>query len=118
PDRELVDFTRRLWVSVLLSVPIMVLAMGGMVGLPVREWIGERLAGWLELALATPVVLWAAFPFFRRFWNSLVNCSPNMWTLIGLGVGAAYLFSVVAVVAPDIFPMSMRHMGNAVPIYF
>ena len=118
PNPELVDFTRRLWVSALLSVPILVLAMGGMVGLPVREWIGEPLSSWIELALATPVVLWAAFPFFRRAWNSLVNRSPNMWTLIGLGVGAAYLFSVVAVLAPDMFPMSMRHMGNAVPVYF
>ncbi len=118
PNPELVDFTRRLWVSALLSVPILVLAMGGMVGLPVREWIGEPLSSWIELALATPVVLWAAFPFFRRAWKSLVNRSPNMWTLIGLGVGAAYLFSVVAVLAPDMFPMSMRHMGNAVPVYF
>ena len=118
PNPELVDFTRRLWVSALLSVPILVLAMGGMVGLPVRDWIGEPLASWIELVLATPIVLWAAFPFFRRFWNSLLNRSPNMWTLIGLGVGAAYLFSVVAVSAPGIFPMSMRHMGNAVPVYF
>jgi Cu+-exporting ATPase len=118
PNPELADFTRRLWVSAVLSVPILVLAMGGMVGLPVREWIGEPLSSWIELVLATPVVLWAAFPFFRRFWNSLRNRSPNMWTLIGLGVGAAYLFSVAAVVAPGIFPMSMRHMGGAVPVYF
>ena len=71
---------------------------------------GEPLAGWVELALASPVVLWAALPFFRRFWNSLRNRSPNMWTLIGLGVGSAYVFSVVSVVAPEIFPMSMTHM--------
>jgi Cu+-exporting ATPase len=118
PNPELVDFTRRLWVSAALSVPLLVLAMGPMVGLPFREWIGESLAGWIELALATPVVLWAALPFFRRFWASLVNRSPNMWTLIGLGTGAAYLFSVVAVVFPEIFPMSFRHMGGAVPVYF
>ncbi|MBN9307863.1 heavy metal translocating P-type ATPase [Devosia sp.] len=118
PNPELVDFTRRLWVSALLSVPILVLAMGGMVGVPVREWIGEDLATWLELVLATPVVLWAAWPFFRRFWNSLRNRSPNMWTLIGLGVGASYLFSVVAVLFPQIFPMSMTHMGGKPPVYF
>jgi Cu+-exporting ATPase len=118
PNPELVDFTRRLWVSAGLAVPILVLAMGGMVGLPVRDWIGEPLASWIELVLATPVVLWAAFPFFRRFWNSLVNRSPNMWTLIGLGVGAAYLFSVVAVLAPGLFPMAMTHMNGAPPIYF
>lgn len=118
PNPELVDFTRRLWVSAGLSIPILILAMGGMVGLPVREWLGEPLATWIELALATPVVLWAAWPFFRRFWNSLVNRSPNMWTLIGLGVGAAYLFSVVAVLFPQIFPMSMTHMSGMPPVYF
>ncbi len=118
PNPELVDFTRRLWVSAALSIPILILAMGGMVGIPVREWIGEELSGWLELILATPVVLWAAWPFFRRFWNSLVNRSPNMWTLIGLGVGAAYLFSVVAVLFPQIFPMSMTHMSGKPPVYF
>lgn len=118
PNPELIDFTRRLWVSAALSIPILILAMGGMVGIPVREWIGEGLSGWLELILATPVVLWAAWPFFRRFWNSLVNRSPNMWTLIGLGVGAAYLFSVVAVLFPGIFPMSMTHMSGKPPVYF
>jgi len=118
PNPELIDFTRRFWVSTLLAVPILTLAMGGMVGLPVREWVGEPLSSWIELVLATPVVLWAALPFFRRFWNSLVNRSPNMWTLIGLGVGAAYLFSVVAVLTPGIFPMAMTHMGGAVPVYF
>jgi Cu+-exporting ATPase len=118
PNPELVDFTRRLWVSAILSVPILVLSMGSMIGLPVREWIGERVAAWLELAFATPVVVWAAWPFFRRFWNSLRNRSPNMWTLIGLGVGAAYLFSVVAVLFPQIFPMSMTHMNGVPPVYF
>jgi Cu+-exporting ATPase len=113
-----VDFTRRLWVSAALSVPLLVLSMGPMLGLPFREWIGEPLAGWIELILATPVVLWAGLPFFRRFWASLVNRSPNMWTLIGLGTGAAYLFSVVAVVFPGAFPMSFRHMGGALPVYF
>jgi len=118
PNPELVDFTRRMWISAALSVPILVIAMGGMVGLPVREALGEPLASWLELLLATPVVGWAAWPFFRRFWNSLVNRSPNMWTLIGLGVGAAYLFSVVAVLFPQIFPMSVTHMSGMPPVYF
>lgn len=118
PNPELVDFTRRLWVSAGLSIPILVISMGGMIGLPVREWIGEPLATWIEMALATPVVLWAAWPFFRRFWNSLKNRSPNMWTLIGLGVGAAYLFSVVAVLFPQLFPMSMTHMNGVPPVYF
>src|SRR5690606_13457526 len=115
---ELADFTRRMWISAALSLPLLVLAMAPMVGLPFRDWIGEPLAGWLELALATPVVLWAAQPFMRRAWASLVNRSPNMWTLIGLGVGAAYLYSVVATLFPDIFPHSLRGHGGAVPVYF
>jgi Cu+-exporting ATPase len=116
PNHELADFTRRLIVSAALSVPILLLAMGSMVGLPFRSWIGERTALWAELVLATPVVVWAAWPFFRRFVASIRNRSPNMWTLIGLGVGAAYLFSVVAVVAPQLFPMGMGHAGP--PVYF
>jgi P-type Cu+ transporter len=115
PNPELVDFTRRLWVSALFALPILVIAMGDLVGLDFPGWMGKWF-GWSQLILATPVVLWAALPFFQRFWNSLVNRSPNMWTLIGLGVGAAYLFSVVAVIAPQLFPMSVGHMGP--PIYF
>lgn len=116
PNPELADFTRRLIVSASLSVPILLLAMGSMIGLPFRSWIGEQVALWIELVLATPVVVWAAWPFFRRFWASLRNRSPNMWTLIGLGVGAAYLFSIVAVLFPRIFPMSVGHAGP--PVYF
>ena len=118
PNPELVDFTRRFWVSAALSLPLLVVAMGPMLGLPVRDWIGEPLAGWLELALATPVVLWAALPFFRRGWASVLNRSPNMWTLISLGVGAAYIYSVVATLFADIFPHEMRGHGGAVPVYF
>ncbi len=115
PNPELADFTRRLIVSAALSVPIVVLAMGDLVGLDFAGWMGPWF-GWAQLVLATPVVLWAAWPFFRRFWASLRNRSPNMWTLIGLGVGAAYLFSLVAVVAPGVFPEGLGHMGP--PVYF
>jgi Cu+-exporting ATPase len=118
PNPELVDFTRRFWVSAALALPLFVLAMAPMVGLPLREWIGERLSIWIELVLATPVVLWAAAPFFERGWQSVVNRSPNMWTLISLGVGAAYGYSVVATLFPDIFPHSMRGHGGSVPVYF
>jgi Cu+-exporting ATPase len=118
PNPELVDFTRRLWLSAALSLPLLVIAMGPMLGLPVRDWIGEPLAGWLELALATPVVLWAALPFFRRGWASVLNRSPNMWTLISLGVGAAWLYSVVATLFPGIFPHELKGHGGAVPVYF
>jgi Cu+-exporting ATPase len=118
PNPELVDFTHRFWVSAALSVPLLILTMGPMLGLPIRDWIGERTAVWLEFALATPVVLWAALPFFRRGWASIVNRSPNMWTLISLGVGAAYLYSVVATLFPGIFPHQFRGHGGSVPVYF
>ncbi len=118
PNPELVDFTRRLWVSALCAAPLFVLSMGPMVGLPFRDWIGERLSIWIEFALATPVVLWAALPFFERGWHSVINRSPNMWTLISLGVGAAYLYSVVATLFPGIFPHAFRGHGGTVPVYF
>ncbi|WP_269932728.1 heavy metal translocating P-type ATPase [Aminobacter sp. HY435] len=118
PNPELVDFTHRFWVSAALSIPLLVITMGPMVGLPVRDWIGETTAVWLEFLLATPVVLWAALPFFRRGWDSILNRSPNMWTLISLGVGAAYLYSVVAVLLPDLFPHEFRGHGGSVPVYF
>ena len=113
PNPELIDFTRRLIVSAAFSVPVLILSMGELVGLNFPMWLGPWF-GWIELVLASPVVLWAALPFFQRFWASLVHRSPNMWTLIGLGVGAAYLFSVAAVLAPQLFPMG--EMGP--PIYF
>jgi len=118
PNPELVDFTRRFWVSAALALPLFVIAMGPMVGLPIRDWLGERTAQWLELILATPVVLWAAIPFFHRGWESIVNRSPNMWTLIAIGVGAAYLYSVVAMLFPGLLPHQFTgHDGNA-PVYF
>lgn len=118
PNPELVDFIRRLWVSAVLAVPLLALGMGPMLGVPLRDMIGEPQATFGELLLASPVVLWAALPFFRRAWASVVNRSPNMWTLIGLGVGTAYVYSVVATLAPDLFPMSFRGHGAAVPVYF
>ena len=118
PNPELVDFTRRFWVSAALSLPLLLITMGPMVGLPFRDWLGERVAVWVEFVLATPVVLWAAIPFFHRGWESIVNRSPNMFTLIAIGVGAAYLYSVVATLFPGIFPHSFRGHGDAVPVYF
>lgn len=118
PNPELVDFTRRFWVSALCSIPLLFITMGPMLGLPFRTWIGESLAVWLEFALATPVIVWAAIPFFERAWSSFVHRSPNMWTLIAIGVGAAYAFSVVATFMPDIFPHSFRMHGGSVPVYF
>lgn len=118
PNPELIDFTRRFWVSAILSVPLLVLTMGMVIGLPIREWIGEQVTVWVELILATPVILWAAIPFFKRAWSSVVNRSPNMWTLIGIGVGAAYGYSVVATFFPGIFPDTFRGHSGTVAVYF
>ena len=117
PSHELTDFTRRLWVSVAAAVPLLILTMGEMVGIPVRDWIGHRTAAWLEFLLATPIVLWAARPFFQRGLDSFKNRSPNMWTLISLGVGAAYLYSLFATFLPGIFPEEYR-MGGMVGTYY
>ncbi len=117
PNQELIDFTRRMWISVAAAVPLIVLTMGPMAGLPVRDWLGAKTAGYLEFALATPVVLWAALPFFKRGWASLVNRSSNMWTLISLGVAAAYIYSLFAVFLPGLFPQQYR-TGDGVGTYF
>jgi Cu+-exporting ATPase len=117
PNEELTDFTRRMWISAAAAVPLIVLTMGGMVGIPVRDWIGHQTASYLEFFLATPIVLWAALPFFKRGWDSVVNRSPNMWTLISLGVGAAYLYSIFATFLPGLFPEQYR-MGHGVGTYF
>ncbi len=118
PNAELIDFTRRFWISAVCAVPLLILTMGPLLGIPIREWIGEKLSIYLELVLATPVVLWAAIPFFKRGWSSILNRSPNMWTLIMIGVAAAYIYSVVAALLPGSFPPSFRTVGGTVPVYF
>jgi len=119
PNPELVDFKRRLWIGAVLTVPLLVLTMGPYVGLGVvREIFGERTTLWIELVLGTPVVLWAGWPFFVRGVKSVVNRSLNMFTLIGMGVGAAYLFSVIAVLMPEIFPAGFRDAEGNVGVYF
>ncbi len=108
PSEELTDFTRRMWISAAAAVPLIFLTMGELVGIPVREWTGHRFATYIEFALATPVLLWAARPFFRRGWDSIQNRSPNMWTLIAIGVGAAYVYSLFATFLPGVFPTQYR----------
>jgi Cu+-exporting ATPase len=116
---ELVSMTRRFWTSVALTIPILALAMSDLIpGQPLQNVLLPRAIGWIELLLATPVVLWAGWPFFERGWASIVNRSLNMFTLIALGTGTAYTYSVVAVVFPEIFPDSFRVMGGGVPVYF
>jgi Cu+-exporting ATPase len=114
---ELADFTRRMWISLAAAIPLVVLTMGELVSLPVRDWIGHGAASYVEFLLATPIILWAATPFFVRGWASVVNRSPNMWTLISIGVGAAYAYSIVATFLPGIFPEVYR-MGHGVGTYF
>ncbi|MBI4443066.1 MAG: heavy metal translocating P-type ATPase [Acidobacteria bacterium] len=119
---ELVDMTRRFWVSVVLSVPVLFLAMSDHIpGQPVQRLLSERLINGIQLALATPVVLWAGWPFFQRCWASFVYRSPNMFTLIAIGTGTAYLYSFIATIVPGIFPAAFRHgdgMGGHVAVYF
>jgi Cu+-exporting ATPase len=116
---ELTDMRRRFWVAVVLSIPVAVSAMGMHIpGHPLERVMPGSLWGWLELALSTPVVLWAGWPFFVRFWSSLRNRSLNMFTLIGLGVGVAYLYSIVAKLFPGIFPDSFRSGTGEVAVYF
>jgi len=115
---ELVDMTRRLWLSAVLTLPVLLLAMGSMLGLSF-EWLAPpRVLGLLEFAFATPVVLWGGWPFFVRGWQSIVNRSLNMFTLIGLGTGVAYVYSVVATTAPAVFPASFRDSNGEVAVYF
>ena len=118
PNHELVDFTRRLWVSAGAAIPLLVLTMAPMLGLPVRQWLGETLTLYLEFALATPVVVWAARPFFHRGWTSIRTWNLNMWTLIMIGVGAAYVYSTIATFVPGLFPAGLQMPSGHMPVYF
>jgi Cu+-exporting ATPase len=118
-DPELRSMTRRFWVGVVLSVPVLFLAMGEYAGIPVHEWIPATPGKWIELMLCTPVVLWGGWPFFVRGWKSLKTVNLNMFTLIGLGTGVAWAYSVVAAAAPGLFPPAFRDPGTGVvPVYF
>jgi len=118
PNPEAVDFTRRFWVGVVLSVPVLILAMGPFLGLPIDKVIAPTTSLWIELVLATPVVLWSGWPFFKRGWKSIVTMNLNMFTLIALGVGTAYIYSLVATVFPGIFPDAFRNADGTVAVYF
>lgn len=116
---ELVDMARRFWISLILTVPLLLLVMSEMLpGQPVQHTLSSRFLTWLQLALATPVVLWGGWPFFQRGWVSIVNRSLNMFTLIAIGTGTAYVYSVVATLFPEIFPHSFRTHGGEVAVYF
>ena len=116
---ELRDMQRRFWLSAALTVPVFAIGMSDLIpGQPLQQTVSTNALTWIQLALATPVVLWGGWPFFVRAWQSLVNRSLNMFTLIGLGVTVAYVYSLVATLFPDVFPHSFRAHGGGVPVYF
>jgi Cu+-exporting ATPase len=116
PDPELIDMTRRFWIALVLTLPVFVLEMGSHLGL--MHLVPQSTSNWISFVLATPVVLWAGAPFFVRGWQSLVTRNLNMFTLIAIGTGVAYLYSVIATLAPQLFPPAFRDMHGAVAVYF
>ena len=118
-NRELTDMTWRFWVGLALALPVFVLEMGSHIpALGLHDLVPPQISAWIQFALSTPVVLWAGFPFFERAWASVVHRSLNMFSLIALGTGAAYLYSLFATFAPDMFPAGFHGMGGAVAVYF
>jgi Cu+-exporting ATPase len=117
PSAELVDMTRRFWSGLALAVPVFVLEMAGHLS-TVHSVVTPQVLNWIELALATPVVLWAGWPFFVRGWASIISRNLNMFSLIAMGTGVAWVYSVVATLTPGVFPPAFREMGGAVPVYF
>lgn len=119
PNAELVDMKRRFWVSLILTIPVLIAAMGELIpGEPLLHVASQRTWTWFEFIVGSPVILWGAWPFFVRGWHSIVNRSLNMFTLIGLGVSVAYVYSLVATLAPGTFPASFRDSGGNVAVYF
>jgi len=113
PDPELIDMTRRLWIALALTLPVFVLEMGSHLGL--MHLVPQPWSNWISFVLATPVVLWAGAPFFVRGWQSVVTRNLNMFTLIAMGVGVAYIYSVVATIFPGLFPPSLRRGMGGMP---
>jgi Cu+-exporting ATPase len=118
PNPELADMTRRFWIGLVLTIPVFALEMGSHLVPALHHIVPANVSAWVQLVLATPVVLWAGWPFFERGWQSLVTRNLNMFTLIALGTGVAYLYSLVAVLAPGLFPAAFRGMDGAVAVYF
>ncbi len=119
PSEEFLDMRRRFWIGLVLALPVLFLEMGAHIpGVGLHRFISVQQSNWVQLALATPVVLWSGWPFFQRGWASLVSRHLNMFTLIAMGVGAAYVYSVLAALAPQIFPAGFRDESGAVAVYF
>ena len=117
PNLELIDMRRRFWVGLVLTIPVFLLEMGGHL-LGLDHLVSQRSSNWIQLIFATPVVLWAGWPFFQRGWQSLVTRNLNMFTLIAMGTGAAWIYSVVATLAPGVFPDAFRQHDGSVAVYF
>src|ERR1700674_4313984 len=117
PSAELVDMTRRFWIGLALSIPVVALEMGGHLT-NLHTLLGQNVSNWLQLVIATPVVLWAGWPFFERGWRSMLTRNLNMFTLIAMGTGVAWTYSVIATLAPNIFPAAFRGPEGAVAVYF
>ncbi|MCE6077479.1 heavy metal translocating P-type ATPase [Agrobacterium vitis] len=117
PSAEYLDMRRRLWVGLVLSVPVLILEMGGHLT-NLHMIVGAQSSNWIQLVLATPVVLWAGFPFFERAWKSLVTMRLNMFTLIAMGTGVSWIYSLVATISPSLFPATLRSADGSVAIYF
>jgi Cu+-exporting ATPase len=117
PNHELIDFTRRFWIGLALTLPVFLLEMGGHL-VDLHGWISQQTSNWVQLLLATPVVLWAGLPFFERGWASIRTRNLNMFTLIAMGTGVAWVYSIVATLWPSLFPASMRSHDGGVPVYF
>jgi Cu+-exporting ATPase len=118
PNPELIDMTRRFWIGLVLTVPVFALEMSGHVGLSLHRFMSASVSGWVQFLFSIPVVLWAAWPFFVRGWNSLVSRSLNMYTLIALGTGVAFAYSAFALLAPGVFPAAFRDASGHVGLYF
>jgi Cu+-exporting ATPase len=118
PSHELIDMTRRFWIGLVLTLPVLALEMGAHLVPALHHLVPPRVSVWVQLALATPVVLWAGWPFFVRGWQSLLTRNLNMFTLIAMGTGVAWIYSVVAALAPDIFPPAFRGADGSVAVYF
>ena len=117
PNHELIDLTRRLWIGAALALPVLILEMGGhLTGLATA--LGGQVSNWIQMFFATPIVLWAGWPFFVRGWQSLATRHLNMFTLIAMGTGVAWAYSVAATLAPAIFPAAFRQMDSSVAVYF
>jgi Cu+-exporting ATPase len=115
---ELIDMNRRFWISTVLTIPLLIAVMPHLFGYDIGDWIPHHILGWIQFALATPVVLWGGWPFFERGWRSVVTRNLNMFTLIAMGTGVAWGYSLVGVVAPQIFPASFRNRMGGVDLYF